>query len=753
MGKMPMLRSPRCRRLYRMHLSHLALFALFCAVLSCKQPSEPPLTPTKGADSHQQMLDHLAALKSSTPATHPYLNTRNLTILRNRSKNLTEATPPLQKWRHFYQLGLAEQSHGDDQAATAALESALSILKNHPGLADPQASHLTLFQTGMAWLRLGESQNCCARELPEACILPLAPAALHTETEGSTKAIAYFTELAEATPRRSPLHLRARWLMNIAALTLGQHPDAVPPRYQISSDAFAPEADFPRFSNQAQALGLDRFSLSGGVVADDFNNDEHQDLLVSGYAPDEQLRLYLNDGAGGFEEVTEKANLTGLFGGLNMVQADYDNDGHLDVLILRGAWFQETGKDHPNSLLRNNGDLTFSDVTFSAGLGEQHFPTQTAAWADFDLDGDLDLYIGNETSPARGKKPAVIAPSQLFRNNGDGTFSNIAASAGVTNDRFAKAVTWGDIDHDRYPDLFVSNHFEPNRLYRNNGDGTFTDIAAQAGVSEPIRSFPAWFWDYDNDGHLDLYVSGYAEPAIEHVAAAAMRNSWRAPHQRLYRGDGRGGFSDETELANLRHPHAPMGANFGDLNGDGYLDFYLGTGHPNYWELMPNVMYRNEKGRRFENVTFSGGFGHLQKGHGIAFADFDNDGDQDVFAQMGGAVAGDKFRDAYFQNPGFGTAWIKVTATGTTSNRSAIGTKITVHLEGGRKIVRWVGSGGSFGANPLTQHFGLGGTAENPPKIDRLELFWPASNQTQTITAPKANTHHQVTEPPGSPEN
>jgi hypothetical protein len=157
---------------------------------------------------------------------------------------------------------------------------------------------------------------------------------------------------------------------------------------------------------------------------------------------------------------------------------------------------------------------------------------------------------------------------------------------------------------------------------------------------------------------------------------------------------------------------------------------------PKFWELAPNAMYLNERGRRFRNVTASSGFGHLQKGHAVAFADFDEDGDQDVFEQLGGAVAADKFHDAYFENPGFGNQWIKVRAIGTRSNKSAIGTKITVFYldqeNREHRVVRHVSSGGSFGANPLRQYFGLG----KAKQIARIELFWPMTGKTQILEKP-----------------
>jgi len=636
--------------------------------VSCKNASPPPTTESQPG-SHQKMLHHLDQLSRRASKDHPYLSEKNLRGLRQMKAEVSEETDVIQQWKISYNLGISEQAHGDDEAAVTLLEEAYQIIKTHPDRFTQNLHDLCIFQTGMAWLRLGETRNCCAINTPEACIIPLAPSALHTKTEGSTNALKYFKELIEKNSPHSPTRLRAQWLLNLAAHTLGRAPE----KYALPADTYTKGADFPHFPNKSQELNLDTYSLSGGAIAEDFDNDGDIDLLVSGYAPDEQLRLHQNQGDGTFKEVTDQANLTGLYGGLNMVQGDYDNDGFTDVFILRGAWLADRGSHHPNSLLRNLGNGTFEDVTFAVGLGDQHYPTQTAAWADFDLDGDLDLYIGNETVGE------TKSPCQLFRNDGEKGFTDIAASAGVTNDGFSKAVVWGDVNNDRYPDLFVSNYSGANRLYLNQKNSTFTDIAQRAEVQQPSRSFPAWFWDYNNDGKLDLYVSGYAEPCIEHLASEALGSPIKTETQKLYQGDGQGGFREVSLSTRLRHPHNPMGANFGDINGDGFLDFYLGTGHPNFWELSPNAMYLNQDGRRFKNVSASGGFGHLQKGHAVVFADFDEDGDQDVFEQLGGAVASDKFRDAYFQNPGFENQWIKIRATGTTSNKSAIGTKITVH--------------------------------------------------------------------------
>ena len=200
----------------------------------------------------------------------------------------------------------------------------------------------------------------------------------------------------------------------------------------------------------------------------------------------------------------------------------------------------------------------------------------------------------------------------------------------------------------------------------------------------------------------------------------------------LYRGDGRGGFENVAVGRGLGYPTQPMGANFGDLDHDGWLDFYLGEGDVPFSELRPNIMFLNRGGDRFVDVTMAGGFGHLQKGHAISFADLDADGDQDVYVQLGGAVPGDRYPDALFENPGFGNHWITVKLVGRESNRSAIGVRIRAEItENGetRSVWRRVTSGGSFGANPLRQMIGLG-AAET---IDVLEIWWPTTDRTQTF--------------------
>ena len=308
-------------------------------------------------------------------------------------------------------------------------------------------------------------------------------------------------------------------------------------------------------------------------------------------------------------------------------------------------------------------------------------------------------------------------------------------------------MSWGDYDDDRFPDLYVSILGGPNQLWRNRGDGTFENTTAKAGVEGPRSSFPLWFWDYDNDGHLDIYVSSYRGDRNGVGLVAASYFGFEGPWElaRLYKGDGAGNFRDVAREVGLTRLHLPMGSNFGDLDNDGFPDFYLGTGYPDYDGQMPNVLYHNEQGRKFTDVSLAAGLGHLQKGHGIAFGDIDNDGDLDVFEQMGGAFPGDPFGDALYQNPGFDNHWLRLKLVGTKSNRSAIGARIRVDVrENGttRSIYRRVNTGGSFGGNPLTQTVGLG----KARTIERVEVYWPTSHIRQTFSDLELDQMYVLTE-------
>jgi len=308
----------------------------------------------------------------------------------------------------------------------------------------------------------------------------------------------------------------------------------------------------------------------------------------------------------------------------------------------------------------------------------------------------------------------------------------VTARAGVGRTAFTKGVTWGDYDNDGWRDLYVSNMFGENFLYHNNGDGTFTDVAAQLGVQKPLTSFTTWFFDYDNDGWLDLYVSGYRFGQVSEVCKDVLGEENEGVTPRMLRNRGNGTFEDVTERMGLLHVLPAMGHNYGDLDNDGFEDFYLATGEPDLRAIYPNRLWRNDAGQRFVDVTTSANVGHIQKGHGVAFGDLDNDGDQDLYTVMGGAFAGDGFQRVLFENPGHGNHWVTLKLEGVKANRAAIGARIRVRVRRAdgstRDIWHMVGTGASFGSQSLQAEIGLG----DATAIEELEIRWPGSG-TQVV--------------------
>ncbi len=614
---------------------------------------------------------------------------------------------------------------GEPQPAYAALSSARALVEASPAQAREWLSTIIWMQA-IAGMRRGEDENCIECRGEGSCIFPIARAARHTNPAGSRLAIRHFTEYLQ----RHPDDPGARWLLNLAYMTLGEHPEAVPASYLIGLEHFRSEFDIGRFRDIAHLAGVNRMNLAGGAIMEDFDNDGLLDIFVSAWDPAMPVALYRNKGDGTFEDRTEAAGLSQQLGGYYCVQTDYNNDGHMDVFILRGAWLTTP---MPPSLLRNNGDGTFTDVTREAGL---MVPTNaiSACWADYDNDGWLDLFIACE----QGR-------NLLFRNKGDGTFEEVAVKAGVAGrGRGGKGASWGDFDGDGYPDLFVNYLDGPPALYRNNRDGTFTDVAAAMGVLRPsTAAFSCWFFDYDNDGWLDIYAAGY-DRTLDEIVRGLLGQATGREVGRLYRNVQGKNFQDVTRAAGLEMVMAPMGSNFGDFDNDGYLDFYLGTGEPGLATLVPNRMFRNVAGQRFSEITTSAGTGHLQKGHGIAIGDWDRDGNVDIFMEVGGVTPGDRFRNVLFQNPGQGNHWLTVKLRGVKTNRAAIGARIKAVTAGptAQTVYRHVNSGSSFGANPLQQTLGLA----RAERVAVLEVYWPTSGTTQVFRDVALDQAIEITE-------
>jgi hypothetical protein len=676
------------------------------------------------------MVERLKQLADATDATRAsYAGNRRAQSLRRSYFEEKDTETRLK-------MGLGSAIESLNAGAT---EKAIEYVREVLDLADvagvPRTAPLyraTRDWLAVAYLRLGEQENCLVHHNAQSCIIPIRGSGVHRVPRGSQLAL---KEL-EALLRDYPDDPRYRWLYNIGSMTIGQYPDGVRPEWRMSMTAFG-AGPFPRFPDVAQDAGVAVVGRSGGVVLEDLDGDGLLDLMVSSWDLRDQLQYFRNDGQGRFEERTARAGLEGLTGGLNLAHADYDNDGDADVFVMRGAWLGAQGRQ-PNSLLRNNGDGTFTDVTEAAGMLSFH-PTPTAAFGDYDDDGWLDIFVGNESTPGE------VHPCELYRNNGDGTFTNVAADVGVEVKSFVKAAAWGDYDNDGRLDLFLSRYDQPGVLFHNDGPIAgatgprafgFREVSAAAGLSGPRQGFPSWFWDYDNDGWLDLLVGSYpgfyADSLADMVRDFLGQPSALEPLA-LYHNKGDGTFENVAKGVGLAHPLLPMGSNYGDIDNDGYLDAYFGTGEPNLTTLVPNRMFHNLEGRRFEEVTGPGGFGHLQKGHGVAFGDIDNDGDQDIYEVIGGAYAGDIYPNVLFENPGNDNHWLTLELEGVRCNRSAIGARVRVvvdEADGRERFIHLlVGTGGSFGSSSLRQEIGLG----KARAVRRIEVRWPGDPKPQVV--------------------
>ncbi|MBK6752313.1 MAG: VCBS repeat-containing protein [Flavobacteriales bacterium] len=702
---------------------------------ACPTPVEVPTSNLKLAQVMQQILD--GAMKNPENA---FLNSMRA---ENFGQLAAQQTNPGERMKYLTYQGWELINSGKNREGIAICEEVVNGMLDGRFNYPPDSRNKILHLLALGYLRLGERTNCQMNHNSESCILPISEKAQHKLEEGSRKAIGMYTRILQEFPD----DLSARWLINVAYMTLGEYPEQVPPAWLIPPSAFEGAKDFPRFHDIAMDLGLEHGmnTLAGGVCMEDFNKDGHLDLLTSSWALNQHMRLFINKGDGSFEETTDQAGIAGITGGLNMVHADYDNDGNTDVLVLRGAWMNNLPQ--PNSLLRNNGNGTFEDVTERAGLFMLN-NTQAGQWGDFDNDGFLDLFIGQEA------RSNPLLPCQLFHNNGDGTFTDQAAAAGVNVIGIMKGAAMGDVTNDGLLDIYVSNMGGPNNLFINQGPNaqgqwTFIDRGEEAGVTKPIDSFPTWMFDFDNDGWLDIFCSTYDTKTrgdySAEVAAGYLGIPLKAEIPRLYRNNRDGTFTDVTAKAGLALPLFTMGCNFGDLDNDGFPDFYLATGEPELRSIIPNRMFRNNGRGGFDDVTTAGGFGNLQKGHAVAFGDMDHDGDQDIFSVLGGAYEGDGYQKAFFENPGMGNHWVTLQLQGTSSPKSAIHARIRVTVSGTagkRDIYAMVSTGASFGSESLQQEIGLG----RAERIDQVEVTWPGNRGKQVFTGLSMDKTYSIVE-------
>lgn len=501
-----------------------------------------------------------------------------------------------------------------------------------------------------------------------------------------------------------------------------------------------------------------------GCAFIDYDNDGWMDIFVlsgtrlDGAPPNTSNRLYKNNRDGTFTDVTEKAGLLATGWAMGVCVGDYNNDGFEDLFC---TYYGQ------NRLYRNNGNGTFTDVTKEAGL---LLPTDPPAWSagctfvDYDRDGHLDLFISTyvqfdlQDAPTaaddvncrwkgipvncgpRGLVPSFPGVHVLYRNNGDGTFTDVTEKAGIKGPprTFGMTVVAADFDEDGWQDIYVACDSTPSLLYMNNHDGTFreeglfrgvalsADGAVQAGMGVGVG-------DYDLSGHLDIFKTNFA-----------------GDNSDLYRNNGHAFFQDVTRVSRIGEEsrYTSWGTGIFDLDNDGYPDIFLATGSvypevakvlPQYPEQSPRILFRNLGNGTFEEVGKLAGPGvttpHCSRG--CAFGDFDNDGDLDIL------IVNMNEPPSLLRNDLKGKHhWIKVKLIGTKSNRSAIGARVIAHYNGKRNAQTLASQSSYLSANDPRLHFGLGAAQQAD-----FDIFWPSGDVEHLKAVP---ADHLITAREGS---
>ena len=490
-------------------------------------------------------------------------------------------------------------------------------------------------------------------------------------------------------------------------------------------------------------------ATGSGCVWFDYNNDGWLDLYVlSGRylegvtkfskpdGVDATNHLYRNNGDGTFTDVTAQAGVPGKGFGMGVTAGDYDNDGFEDLYVTN--WNSAV-------LYHNNGDGTFTDVTAKAGVDNPHFGVGTA-WLDYDRDGKLDLYVGNYLKFDPNAKMLYFTADafpgpldyegdadRLFHNNGDGTFTDVSHKAGIDNPLGrAMGVTVGDFDNDGWPDVYVANDTMESYMYHNNHDGTFTNVAPDVNTAfgangEATSAMNPIFGDYDNDGWQDLFVSD-------------MR------YHRLFHNPGKERFwldtTVETGVAQVSGQYVAWGDGFFDFDNDGWKDIYVVNGGLHWLIPMEDSVLRNNGNGTFTDVSAQLGnyFRFKKVGRGACFADYDNDGYIDGFIM----VLGGKGILLHNTPPAPGTRnhWLTLKLVGTGSNRDGFGARLEVVAGDLHQYGEAVSENGYLSQGDPRPHFGLGPRTE----LDKLTITWP-SGIVQTLEHVKADQFLTVTEP------
>ena len=548
--------------------------------------------------------------------------------------------------------------------------------------------------------------------------------ALHWQQSYAEAVTAYKTAI-NSLPAASPLIPVRLWNLRLAYLAQhGVYPGNLEPRYRIASLPAAAKAP-NQFTDIAEHVGVAKLDRGRGVAWADFNGDGDLDLFSVGIQTQHGLFLARNDR---FLSTASAVGLNDARGGWAAVSADYDSDGDIDLYVTRDAWEGAA----TNSLYNNDGTGHFVDVATAAGVDDPD-DSFTAAWGDVDGDGWLDLYVADGITGSG-------AANKLYINDGKGSFTDQAVLRAVADDGNSLGVAFGDYDGNGDLDLYVANVAGPNRLLRNEGR-QFRDVAEAVGVSRPINgSYVPFFFDSDNDGDLDLFVSAMAYYE-DFVTSATTGSRGHRSRSHLYLNEDSSTFREYAAELGIARAFGSMGAGFGDVDNDGNIDIYLANGGPIMPRFEPNALFvRRDDG--YVEVAADAGVDNLGKGHGVAFADYDADGDVDLYVSHGGHYPGDLWKNSLYRNEGTQTQWIHIVLTGHPPNLNAIGAQARIY-SGDRSQIAQVQGGGGFGStDSFALEFGLG----NLNRVERVEIRWPSGRQEQYGPF-DANQVIRITEP------
>jgi len=558
-------------------------------------------------------------------------------------------------------------------------------------------------------------------------IVPYTIAVIYLRMERCAEGIPYALQACRDTPD----DLRYKWMLRTLTILAGQPESSIPKEFRLKVAPGYPSTF--EFRDVTDSAGAGRLGLGRGAAWGDFDNDGRDDILVG--AERAPFSLLRNLGNGKFENVAGRMGLIDPLGVGSYTSQfiDYDNDGFQDIFLCGNGW----GGTSRVYLFHNERGQRFVDVTQSAGLAVP-MDAFSASWADYDKDGNVDLAVATGIIDPEGGDRI-----RLYHNEGNGKFREVGEAAGLTRKARWISVCWGDYDGDGRPDLLGTSYDNGPFLYHNLGGGRFEDVTDRAGIRAQVHAYTCEFFDYDNDGKLDAFVSAYPEGDYKSMIETKLNGTAvpRAQRQLLFRNNGDGTFRNVTEEAGITGWYGGMSSQIADVDNDGFDEIFLGTGNPALDWCEPKPLFHNQGNGQFREISDAAGLVHYGMLHGMAFSDFDNSGNLSMFGSFGGFFWGSRETSKLYRNLGSGNQALEVRLIGTRSNRDAIGARVLA-LAGPRRIFKWVDGGTGFGCNnSRVVHLGLG----HETRVNQLQIDWP-SGLRQTFENIPSGQRIEITE-------